>query len=84
MDGDNNGALDFSEMLQALQELGVLDGIKVNDFYVISMALITVAVAEGSLLEAGMYCPNGARLDSDNPSAGNRCHKGTSKGAQGG
>lgn len=30
MDGDNNGALDMSEMLQALQELGVLDGIKVS------------------------------------------------------
>lgn len=26
---DNNGGLDFSEMLQALQELGVLDGIQV-------------------------------------------------------
>lgn len=30
MDNDNNGALDFEEMLQALQELGVLDGIKVS------------------------------------------------------
>ena len=29
MDNDNNGALDFGEMLQALKELGVLDGIQV-------------------------------------------------------
>lgn len=29
MDNDNNGALDFSEMLQALKELGALDGFQV-------------------------------------------------------
>ena len=30
MDSDNNGALDFSEMLQALKELGALDGFQVS------------------------------------------------------
>ena len=30
MDADNNGALDFGEMLQALQELGVFDGVTVH------------------------------------------------------
>lgn len=29
MDNDNNGTLDFSEMLQALKELGALDGFQV-------------------------------------------------------
>lgn len=30
MDADNNGALDFNEMLQALKELGALDGLPVS------------------------------------------------------
>ena len=30
MDGDNNGTLDFSEMVQAMRELGALEGIPVR------------------------------------------------------